>query len=77
MNRLIIVATLILTGCAGKMFTKDGITQADADRDLWECKAKATQMANQMYGENGALFLTDGFTADCMTAHGYHLAAKK
>jgi len=71
-NRMLCLMALagLLAGCAGMTANKPGVTQAEFDRDSYECKRDVRQSGYTGSGIAGAL-QGRGFLQECMTARGY------
>ena len=72
-----VVAVLILAaGCAEQLYWKKaGATEADFQRDSYECKKDAYATGGAVYVGYGVTQRTpnSGMYSQCMVAHGYHL----
>lgn len=66
----ILIATLLLAGCAPTVWYKAGATQADFNTDSYGCEKDARQSGYFGSGLAGALEMKD-FYGRCMVAHGY------
>lgn len=62
---LISLAILLLTGCASKVWVKDGATAADFNRDKSACMAETARA--------GEPILAAMFLPDCLKGRGYTL----
>jgi hypothetical protein len=70
---LMAAALLGLTtgGCAPKALIHPTASQDQVNRDNFECKRDATQMAYQTYGPNGPAFYGNEFMRECLQSRGY------
>ena len=66
--KLGLIGCLGLAACAPANWNKLGATQADHDRDVYECQRTAQQGA--LFGLGKALAMQNSFK-HCMTARGY------
>jgi len=64
--------TILFTGCAPMIWDKSGGTQAEYNRDSYECEKDARQSGYYGSGLSGALELKEFFKR-CMVSRGYTL----
>jgi hypothetical protein len=67
-----LVLCLMVAGCGPMIWDKPGGTQADYNRDNYECERDARQSGYYGGGLAGALNMRE-FFKKCMVAHGYIL----
>lgn len=65
MKTAIALAALLLTGCASKVWVKDGATAADFERDKSACMFQTAAAGDPIFA---AMFLPD-----CLRGRGYTL----
>jgi hypothetical protein len=63
MKTAIVLTALLLTGCAGHVWVKDGATAADFERDMSGCMFQTAAAGDPIFA---ALFLPD-----CLRGRGY------
>jgi hypothetical protein len=75
-NLFAAVLVIALSGCATPMiWDKDGATQADYNKDSYQCEKDARQSGYYGGGLAGAIAMRDFFQR-CMVAAGYTLRRK-
>jgi hypothetical protein len=67
---------VVLAGCAQKVWTKPGLTQAEFNRDQYMCEKDARQSGYFGGGIAGAIAMQE-FQNKCMVANGYTLISKE
>ena len=74
MRCVIVVAFVaLLSGCGPMIWNKPGVTQAEYNKDSYECEKDARQSGYFGTGLVGALNMRDFFKT-CMVARGYTLS---
>ena len=76
MRYLILVLTIALSSCATTEFYRADKTQAQAEKDYYDCKQQATAYANNV-GTPGHPFIVGTAIRECMTANGYESRKKQ
>lgn len=75
MNRmaLLVLAASLLGGCADDVYYKEGATQADFQRDSYECERDARMSAASFGGGIAGAMEARNFYRRCMGVRGYRL----
>lgn len=66
----IAVIFLLISGCAGPILTKPGVSEAQAAKDNRECNLEGVQYAHQM-GMTGNFLVIGDYRAGCLRDRGY------
>jgi hypothetical protein len=75
MNKLLAAVVVVLAGCtesSSMVWDKPGATQADYNKDRYECEKDTRQSGYFGHGFIGAANMVD-FFKQCMAARGYEL----